>query len=201
MTCEYKQQLPPVSGQSSVDCSLQLNSGILEGNLMELFFFLFFSSYRTKWKRQTAVGLELLAEAGNYASLQRMYAGAGGNGYAGWPYGPGAVGGPQGPAAAAAAAASMDLYYRQAAAAAALQKPLPYRLYPPGQGQPGQPGSSSSPISTSSPLPQQPQPTYPAGLSPLLSAASASAGLSSLAAASSAAAAAAAASYPRADSS
>lgn len=32
----------------------------------------FFSS-RTKWKRQTAVGLELLAEAGNYSALQRMF--------------------------------------------------------------------------------------------------------------------------------
>ncbi|KAL8174720.1 UNVERIFIED_CONTAM: hypothetical protein K2H54_051957 [Gekko kuhli] len=27
----------------------------------------------TKWKRQTAVGLELLAEAGNYSALQRMF--------------------------------------------------------------------------------------------------------------------------------
>ena len=32
----------------------------------------FFLLYRTKWKRQTAVGLELLAEAGNYAAVQRM---------------------------------------------------------------------------------------------------------------------------------
>ena len=31
-----------------------------------------FSVFRTKWKRQTAVGLELLAEAGNYAAVQRM---------------------------------------------------------------------------------------------------------------------------------
>jgi len=31
-----------------------------------------FTSCRTKWKRQTAVGLELLAEAGNYAAVQRM---------------------------------------------------------------------------------------------------------------------------------
>lgn len=152
---------------------------------------LFFSpsENRTKWKRQTAVGLELLAEAGNYASLQRMYGSA--NGY-GWPYGPVAPGPPPGPpnsaAAAAAAAASMDLYYRQAAAAAALQKPLPYRLYPGQQQQQGPPqhhvsaGSSSSPISTSSPLPSHP---YPPGLSPLLgTATSASAGLSSLAAAS-----------------
>ena len=30
-------------------------------------------SSRTKWKRQTAVGLELLAEAGNYSALQRMF--------------------------------------------------------------------------------------------------------------------------------
>lgn len=30
------------------------------------------SDDRTKWKRQTAVGLELLAEAGNYAAVQRM---------------------------------------------------------------------------------------------------------------------------------
>ncbi|KAK4026984.1 hypothetical protein OUZ56_016005 [Daphnia magna] len=159
-----------------------------------------YQNRRTKWKRQTAVGLELLAEAGNYASLQRMY--GGGNGY-GWPYGPMSQGPPPGPpnsaAAAAAAAASMDLYYRQAAAAAALQKPLSYRLYPGQQQQQGSgggpmhsghhvgvpAGSSGSPISTSSPLPSHHP--YPAGLSPLLnSATSASAGLSSLAAASAA---------------
>ncbi|RXM94114.1 BarH-like 1 homeobox protein [Acipenser ruthenus] len=34
---------------------------------------LFFPPQRTKWKRQTAVGLELLAEAGNYSALQRMF--------------------------------------------------------------------------------------------------------------------------------
>lgn len=32
-----------------------------------------FVSNRTKWKRQTAVGLEILAEAGNYSALQRMF--------------------------------------------------------------------------------------------------------------------------------
>lgn len=92
------------------------------------FFLLFMFNCRTKWKRQTAVGLELLAEAGNYAAFQRLY---GGPPYLGaWPY-PG-----QGPPAAAPSAA--DLYYRQAAAAA-LQKPLPYRLYPgvPALGQLG----------------------------------------------------------------
>lgn len=76
---------------------------------------------RTKWKRQTAVGLELLAEAGNYAAFQRLYGGY-------W------AGVPAYPAQPAPAAA--DLYYRQAAATAAaaasasantLQKPLPYR--------------------------------------------------------------------------
>lgn len=86
----------------------------------------FFSCYRTKWKRQTAVGLELLAEAGNYAAFQRLYGAP--------PYGcwyP-----PQGGAPGAPGAGPADLYYRQAAAAAAvtLQKPLPYRLYPPGIG-------------------------------------------------------------------
>ncbi|GJQ69444.1 putative homeobox protein b [Trypoxylus dichotomus] len=87
---------------------------------------------RTKWKRQTAVGLELLAEAGNYAAFQRLY---GAPPYGCW-YPP-----QSGPSAAPSAA---DIYYRQAAAAAAvtLQKPLPYRLYPPGMGL-GIPGPSA----------------------------------------------------------
>uniref|UniRef100_A0A182MJ94 Uncharacterized protein n=1 Tax=Anopheles culicifacies TaxID=139723 RepID=A0A182MJ94_9DIPT len=75
----------------------------------------------TKWKRQTAVGLELLAEAGNYAAFQRLY---GGPPYiGGWPY-PTPSGPPGTPQSA------VDAYYRHAAAAAALQKPLPYRIYP-----------------------------------------------------------------------
>uniref|UniRef100_A0A182FJS5 Uncharacterized protein n=1 Tax=Anopheles albimanus TaxID=7167 RepID=A0A182FJS5_ANOAL len=81
----------------------------------------------TKWKRQTAVGLELLAEAGNYAAFQRLY---GGPPYiGGWPY-PTPSGPPGTPQSA------VDAYYRHAAAAAALQKPLPYRIYPgvPGLG-------------------------------------------------------------------
>ncbi|XP_050665443.1 homeobox protein B-H1-like [Leptidea sinapis] len=82
-----------------------------------------YQNRRTKWKRQTAVGLELLAEAGNYAAFQRLYGGY----WAGVPAYP------------AQPAPSADLYYRQAAATAAaaasatantLQKPLPYRLYP-----------------------------------------------------------------------
>lgn len=65
--------------------------------------------------------MELLAEAGNYAAFQRLY----GTPYGAWPY---AAAGAQGPPGAPTSAA--DLYYRQAAAAAALQKPLPYRIYP-----------------------------------------------------------------------
>ncbi|XP_063706393.1 uncharacterized protein LOC134835445 [Culicoides brevitarsis] len=81
-----------------------------------------YQNRRTKWKRQTAVGLELLAEAGNYAAFQRLYGGPPYMG--GWPY--------QSAQSHPGASPSMaDLYYRQAAAAAALQKPLPYRLYPP----------------------------------------------------------------------
>jgi len=84
--------------------------------------------------------LELLAEAGNYAAFQRLYGGA--TPYlSAWPY------------AAAAAAQSphgappsaIDIYYRQAAAAAALQKPslpatymYPSRM-PPGMALPGMP--------------------------------------------------------------
>ncbi|XP_015929286.1 homeobox protein ceh-30 [Parasteatoda tepidariorum] len=75
-----------------------------------------YQNRRTKWKRQTAVGLELLAEAGNYAAVQRMlqstpywlnqYA-------ANLPFTAGLPG--------------MDMYYRQGLG---LQKPMAYRMYP-----------------------------------------------------------------------
>ncbi|KAL5276915.1 BARHL1 family protein [Megaselia abdita] len=78
-----------------------------------------YQNRRTKWKRQTAVGLELLAEAGNYAAFQRLY---GGPAYLpSWPTYPGPP----------MHQTPTDIYYRQAAAAAALQKPLPFRMYPP----------------------------------------------------------------------
>lgn len=80
------------------------------------------------------MGLELLAEAGNFAAFQSIY---GRPPYVGgWPY-------PQVPSATPTN--TIDLYYRQAAAAAALQKPLPYRLYP------GAPGLSPLLPSSSSP--------------------------------------------------
>ena len=84
-----------------------------------------FSSFhfcRTKWKRQTAVGLELYVEG----AFNRMIGGAGGY----WPYPP------THPSIATATAAAtlnpaLDAYYRQIATQAALQKPLAYRVYPP----------------------------------------------------------------------
>ncbi|XP_018020076.2 barH-like 1 homeobox protein [Hyalella azteca] len=91
-----------------------------------------YQNRRTKWKRQTAVGLELLAEAGNFAAVQRLYGTAAGYCHP-WSYPPPQTAVPAGIAASAAAAAlgmsPVDLYYRQAAAA--LQKPLAFRLYPP----------------------------------------------------------------------
>lgn len=82
------------------------------------------SDSRTKWKRQTIVGYEIM-EAGNFAAFQRLYSAAGVPSHpsAGpyWPY-PGA-------AAAVAHHAQNDLLYRQAAVT--LQKPMPYRLYSP----------------------------------------------------------------------
>ncbi|XP_024946945.1 homeobox protein B-H1 isoform X2 [Cephus cinctus] len=83
-----------------------------------------YQNRRTKWKRQALVGLEILAEAGNYAAfhtLQASSAGVPGHPAAGnyWLY----PGRPPPPPL-------NDLYYRPAAAAMTLQKPLPYRFYP-----------------------------------------------------------------------
>ncbi|KAI2809198.1 BarH-like 1 homeobox protein [Blomia tropicalis] len=78
-----------------------------------------YQNRRTKWKRQTAVGLELLAEAGNYAAVQRMLQTS--------PYWLSQYGNVATAALAAAATANpgmttptttpFDIYYRQAAAA------------------------------------------------------------------------------------
>uniref|UniRef100_T1JI17 Homeobox domain-containing protein n=1 Tax=Strigamia maritima TaxID=126957 RepID=T1JI17_STRMM len=71
-----------------------------------------YQNRRTKWKRQTAVGLELLAEAGNYASFHRLY----GTPSPYWPY----------PSASVLPTSTTDLFFRHAA----LQKPLACRIYP-----------------------------------------------------------------------
>ncbi|KAG7173630.1 Homeobox protein B-H2-like 1 [Homarus americanus] len=74
----------------------------------------------TKWKRQTAVGLELLAEAGNYAALQRLY----GQHY--WP-----------PTPSLAAhltptlPAGVEAYYRHVAAALSQRTTVPPRPFLP----------------------------------------------------------------------
>ncbi|XP_043275461.1 homeobox protein B-H1-like [Venturia canescens] len=81
-----------------------------------------YQNRRTKWKRQTMVGFEILAEAGHYVAFQRLYnnpaAPAGSQpGY--WSY-PGTP-----------APSPNELFYRQATAAVTLQKPMPQRFYPP----------------------------------------------------------------------
>ncbi|XP_042213298.1 homeobox protein B-H1-like [Homarus americanus] len=79
-----------------------------------------YQNRRTKWKRQTAVGLELLAEAGNYAALQRLY----GQHY--WP-----------PTPSLAAhltptlPAGVEAYYRHVAAALSQRTTVPPRPFLP----------------------------------------------------------------------
>ncbi|CAM1328598.1 BARHL1 (predicted) [Pycnogonum litorale] len=97
-----------------------------------------YQNRRTKWKRQTAVGLELLAEAGNYAAVQRMLHSN--------PYWLGTYM-PTNPAGQLSTLPAVDLYYRQAAA---LQRPVvPRLLLPPATSActltPPHPPSSTSP--------------------------------------------------------
>ena len=109
----------------------------------------FFTIHRTKWKRQTAVGFELLAEAGNLAAVQSMCRGMGAA--AGFPWTTAAAQ-PQPPppfpsspaslfsptATAGSLQQQLDLYYRQAAAAT--QQAFHHR------------NASVSPVSTPPPL-------------------------------------------------
>ena len=64
-----------------------------------------YQNRRTKWKRTTSVGLELLAETGNYSALQALYRSP----YPGYPS----------PLLAGAGISPLEMYYRQAAAASA----------------------------------------------------------------------------------
>ena len=123
-----------------------------------------YQNRRTKWKRTTSVGLELLAESGNFQALHSLYSRAAAAGGAGPPGGPSffpaalaaAMASNSSYAAAAAAAAAnsspLELYYRQAATAAALsgQQPPPPPPRPFGAPLPssGPPAVSMGALST-----------------------------------------------------
>lgn len=103
---------------------------------------------RTKWKRQTAVGLELLAEAGNYSALQRMFPSP-------YFYHPSLLGSMDSTTAAAAAAAMYSSMYRTPPAPhPQLQRPLVPRVLIHGLGPGGQP--ALNPLG--SPMPGTPHP-------------------------------------------
>lgn len=70
-----------------------------------------YQNRRTKWKRTTSVGLELLAETGNYSALQSLYRPMGSP--MGYPMGS------LSPLLAGAGVSPLEMYYRQAAAASA----------------------------------------------------------------------------------
>ncbi|XP_013785548.1 homeobox protein B-H1-like [Limulus polyphemus] len=78
-----------------------------------------YQNRRTKWKRQTAVGLELLAEAGNYAAVQRMVQTT--------PYWFSHLT-PSSSHPPLDSLSNLDFYYKHSAAG--LLKPFPFRLYP-----------------------------------------------------------------------
>ncbi|XP_033321933.2 uncharacterized protein LOC117218035 [Megalopta genalis] len=84
-----------------------------------------YQNRRTKWKRQTLVGIEIMAE-NNFAvaAFQQLY----GSVPAAVPAHPA---GRYWPYPSAHALPTNGLFYQQASAAVTLQKPLPYRLYPP----------------------------------------------------------------------
>ncbi|XP_074859258.1 barH-like 2 homeobox protein [Carettochelys insculpta] len=107
-----------------------------------------YQNRRTKWKRQTAVGLELLAEAGNYSALQRMFPSP-------YFYHPSLLGSVDSTTAAAAAAAMYSSMYRTPPAPhPQLQRPLVPRVLIHGLGPGGQP--ALNPLGN--PLPGAPHP-------------------------------------------
>ncbi|KYO19632.1 barH-like 2 homeobox protein [Alligator mississippiensis] len=107
-----------------------------------------YQNRRTKWKRQTAVGLELLAEAGNYSALQRMFPSP-------YFYHPSLLGSMDSTTAAAAAAAMYSSMYRTPPAPhPQLQRPLVPRVLIHGLGPGGQP--ALNPLAN--PLPGTPHP-------------------------------------------
>uniref|UniRef100_A0A3Q0SN51 BarH-like homeobox 2 n=1 Tax=Amphilophus citrinellus TaxID=61819 RepID=A0A3Q0SN51_AMPCI len=107
-----------------------------------------YQNRRTKWKRQTAVGLELLAEAGNYSALQRMFPSP-------YFYHPSLLGTVDSTTAAAAAAAMYSSMYRTPSSPhPSLQRPLVPRVLIHGLGPGGQPALNPM----SNPMPGTPHP-------------------------------------------
>ncbi|KAM4628566.1 barH-like 2 homeobox protein [Polymixia lowei] len=107
-----------------------------------------YQNRRTKWKRQTAVGLELLAEAGNYSALQRMFPSP-------YFYHPSLLGTMDSTTAAAAAAAMYSSMYRTPSTPhPSLQRPLVPRVLIHGLGPGGQP--ALNPLAN--PMPGTPHP-------------------------------------------
>lgn len=107
-----------------------------------------FAARRTKWKRQTAVGLELLAEAGNYSALQRMFPSP-------YFYHPSLLGTVDSTTAAAAAAAMYSSMYRTPSSPhPSLQRPLVPRVLIHGLGPGGQPALNPM----ANPMPGTPHP-------------------------------------------
>ncbi|XP_061592983.1 barH-like 2 homeobox protein isoform X2 [Cololabis saira] len=108
-----------------------------------------YQNRRTKWKRQTAVGLELLAEAGNYSALQRMFPSP-------YFYHPSLLGSVDSTTAAAAAAAMYSSMYRTPSTPhPGLQRPLVPRVLIHGLGPGGQP--ALNPLSGAMPGAQHPR--------------------------------------------
>ncbi|XP_053211792.1 barH-like 1 homeobox protein [Panonychus citri] len=123
-----------------------------------------YQNRRTKWKRQTAVGLELLAEAGNYAAVQRMLQSS--------PYWMNQIAnyanGLPRPAPTSPTMLPFDIYYRQAAAGLPVPVPPP----PPGSNPTNlypnfifSSSSSASPPSSSSSGQQQQSSSSPSSSS------------------------------------
>ncbi|XP_053212312.1 homeobox protein ceh-30-like [Panonychus citri] len=123
-----------------------------------------YQNRRTKWKRQTAVGLELLAEADNYVAVQRMIQSS--------PYWMNQIAnyanGLPRPAPTSPTMLPFDIYYRQAAAGLPVPVPPP----PPGSNPTNlypnfifSSSSSASPPSSSSSGQQQQSSSSPSSSS------------------------------------
>lgn len=146
-------------------------------------------TFRTKWKRQTAVGLELFVEAGNYAAYQRAYASHYGqmDGLPSYPANPLMMPGAGHPIMPPTSLPSVESYYQQILQSgmngiaaphtnlfATPHRPMPIVPQIPGAGfLPLSPPNSLYPASrltsTSSPQRLSPEQSRPHSLSPVAS--------------------------------